>query len=170
MIKQALGIASCALLAACASMETEGPSATAVMRPASGSQTHGQVTFTQVGTRVRVSGEIAGLAPGMHGFHIHEKGDCSAADAMSAGGHFNPTGMKHGGPGTAIHHAGDLGNINANEYGKATVSMVVDGIALTKGQPDSIIGRGLVVHAGPDDEKTDPAGNSGARIACGTIE
>jgi Cu-Zn family superoxide dismutase len=170
-MKHALRLAACALLlSACATMEKEGPSATAVMRPASGSQAHGQVTFTQVGSRVRVSGEIAALTPGLHGIHIHEKGDCSAADAMSTGGHFNPTGMKHGGPGAAIHHAGDLGNIKADEYGKTTVSVMADGIAVIKGQPGSIIGRGLIVHAGPDDEKTDPTGNSGGRISCGAIE
>ena len=169
-MKHALGFASCALLlSACATMENEGPAATAMMRPASGSQVNGSVKFTQVGSRVRVSGQIAGLSPGLHGFHIHEKGDCSAADATSAGAHFNPAGMKHGGPGSAVHHAGDLGNIKADDYGNATISVLADGVSVSKGQSDSVIGRGLIVHAAPDDEKTDPTGNAGGRIACGVI-
>src|SRR5258706_15358089 len=94
------------LLAACAGMEADGPSAVAAVRPASGTQVHGEVKFTQVGARVRVTGEIAGLTPGPHGFHIHEKGDCSAPDGMSTGGHFNPYGKKHGAPDVPDHHAG----------------------------------------------------------------
>jgi len=170
MMKQAIGFTACALtLAACMSMEPEGPSATAVVRPASGSQAHGSVKFTQVGSRVRVDAEIAALSPGLHGFHIHEKGDCSAADAMSAGGHFNPAGKKHGPPDSMDRHAGDLGNLTANEYGKATLSVMVDGISVGKGS-EGIIGRGVIVHANQDDLKTDPTGNAGARIGCGTIE
>ena len=157
-------------LGACATTEPEGPSATATVRPASGSQVHGSVTFTQVGSRVRVVGEIAALSPGLHGFHVHEKGDCSSPDAESAGGHFNPHGKKHGAASSAERHGGDLGNLNANEYGRANVSVVVDGISVRKGAADSVIGKAIVVHAGPDDLKSDPAGNSGARVACGVIE
>ena len=111
------------------------------MRPASGSQVHGEAKFTQVGNRVRVTAEIAGLTPGAHGFHIHEKGDCSAADGMSTGGHFNPLAKKHGAPDTPDRHAGDLGNLTANDYGKATLALTVDGISVGKG-PDGIIGKG----------------------------
>lgn len=169
-MKQALKLVICAIaLSSCATtMAPEGPSATAVVRPASGSQAHGTVKFTQVGTRVRVDAEIAALTPGLHGFHIHEKGDCSAPDATSAGAHFNPATKKHGGPGAADRHAGDLGNLNANEFGKATLTVMVDGISV--GKENSVIGRGIVVHADPDDLKTDPTGNSGGRIACGAIE
>jgi Cu-Zn family superoxide dismutase len=149
-------------------MEADGPSATATVRPASGSQVHGELTFAQVGTRVRVEGEIAGLSPGLHGIHIHEKGDCSAADAMSTGGHFNPQSKKHGSPAVPDRHAGDLGNLNANEYGKATLALMVDGISVGKGA-DGVVGRAVIVHAGADDLKTDPTGNSGGRVGCGVI-
>jgi superoxide dismutase, Cu-Zn family len=169
-MKHALKFASCALLlSACATMAPEGPSATAVMRPASGSQVHGSVKFTQVGKRVRVDAEIAALSAGLHGFHIHDKGDCSAPDGMSAGAHFNPAARKHGAPGSPDHHAGDLGNLNADEYGKATLSLLFDDISVGK-EAGGVIGRALIVHAGPDDLKTDPTGNSGGRVACGVIE
>jgi len=174
-MKNAITLAACCLcLSSCtttpmAPAMAAGPSATAVMRPASGSQAHGSVTFTQMGDRVKVVGEIAGLNPGRHGFHIHDKGDCSAPDAASAGGHFNPGDKKHGGTEGAERHAGDLGNITANEYGKAEVSVVVGGISVGTG-PNGVIGKGLIVHSDPDDMKTDPGGNSGDRIACGAIE
>ena len=169
-MKRAFKLAACALvLSACATTAPDGPSATAVVRPASGSQAHGTVKFTQVGSRVRVDAELAGLAAGVHGMHVHEKGDCSAPDAVSAGAHFNPTGKKHGAPSSAERHAGDLGNITANEYGKATLSMMVDGLSVGKGT-DGVIGRGIIVHADADDLKTDADGKSGARIACGVIE
>ena len=174
-MKNALTLAACALcLSACtttpmAPAAADGPSANAVVRPASGSQAHGSVKFTQVGNRVRVEGEIAGLKPGRHGFHIHEKGDCSAPDAASAGPHFNPAAKKHGGTEGGDRHGGDLGNITANEYGKAQVSVMVDGISVGTGA-NGVVGKGVVVHADPDDLKTDPGGNSGDRIACGAIE
>jgi len=170
-MNNAIKLAACALfLASCATTTPpDGPSATAVMRPASGSQAHCSVTFTQVGTRVRVNAEIAALSPGMHGIHIHEKGDCTAPDAASAGPHFNPAAKKHGAPDSTEHHGGDLGNLNANEYGKATLSIMVDGISVGKGA-DGVIGRGVIVHAKADDLKTDPAGNSGERIGCGVVE
>jgi Cu-Zn family superoxide dismutase len=169
-MKNVIKVAACTLLlSACATMESDGPTATAVVRPASGSQVHGEARFTQVGSRVRVNAEIAGLSPGLHGFHIHEKGDCSAADAMSTGGHFNPQNKKHGAPGTPDRHAGDLGNLNADEYGKATLTLMVEGISVSK-DADGIIGRGLIVHANADDLKTDPTGNAGGRYGCGVIE
>ena len=170
-MKTALKLAACALcLSSCATpMAQDGPSATTVMRPASGSQAHGSVKFTQVGSRVRVDAEIAGLSPGAHGIHIHEKGDCTAPDAESAGAHFNPAEKKHGGPDSSERHGGDLGNLQANEYGKATLSVVVDGISVGTGS-NGVIGKGVVVHANPDDLKTDPAGNSGDRSSCGVVE
>ncbi len=169
-MKSVIKVAACAmLLSACATMEPDGPTATAVVRPASGSQVHGETRFTQVGNRVRVRAEIAGLSPGPHGFHIHEKGDCSAADGMSTGGHFNPMSKKHGAPNTPDRHAGDLGNLNADEYGKATLTMLVDGISVSKGM-DGVIGRAVIVHANADDLKTDPTGNAGGRFGCGVIE
>ena len=169
-MKRMIAFSACTLLVgACATTESDGPSATAAVRPASGSQVHGTVTFTQVGSRVRVVGEIAALTPGAHGFHVHEKGDCSSPDAESAGGHFNPQGKKHGPAHSADRHAGDLGNLTANEYGRANVSIMVDGLSVGKGA-DSVVGKAIVVHANADDLKTDPSGNSGARVGCGVIQ
>lgn len=140
--------------------------AAAQLEPKSGSQVTGMVTFTKVGDEVQVVADIQNLKPGKHGFHIHEKGDCSAADAASAGGHFNPTQKHHGGPTSVDHHVGDLGNIEADASGRAHVDW--KGKMSLNGK-DSIIGRSVVVHEKEDDLKTDPAGNSGARIACGVI-
>ena len=141
--------------------------ATAKLESKSGSKVTGTITFTKTGDDVEVHGNIENLTPGTHGFHIHEKGDCSATDAASAGAHFNPTKQKHGGPDTAERHTGDLGNIEADKSGKAHIhwkgKMSLSGA-------DSIIGKSVVVHEKADDLKTDPAGNSGARIACGVIE
>jgi superoxide dismutase, Cu-Zn family len=141
--------------------------ATCKLESKSSTQVTGTVTFTQVGSDVQVVGDITGLKPGKHGFHLHEKGDCSAPDAASAGAHFNPGQHKHGGPTTTERHEGDLGNIEADASGKAHIDwkgkMVLSGA-------DSIIGKSVVVHEKEDDLKTDPSGNSGARQACGVIE
>jgi Cu-Zn family superoxide dismutase len=128
----------------------------------------GTVQFAQSGDKVTVSGKIINLTPGKHGFHVHEKGDCSAPDATSAGGHFNPGNSQHGGPDTAQRHGGDLGNITADENGVAKFSIEATGITVEPG-PNSIVGKGLVVHKDPDDLKSQPAGNSGPRVACGVI-
>ena len=141
--------------------------ATAILQPSSGSEVKGQVTFTKTGDDVQVVADIENLKPGKHGFHIHEKGDCSAPDASSAGAHFNPTHQHHGGPSTAEHHAGDLGNITADATGR--VHLEWKGKLQLNG-PDAIVGKSVVVHEKEDDLKTDPAGNSGTRIACGVIE
>ena len=155
-------------LSACASTpESIGPTATVALRSASGTKISGNLTFVQVGDQVRVTGEITGHTPGVKGFHIHDKGDCSAPDAMSAGGHFNPTKTQHGAPGAG--HAGDLGNLVFNESGKATVNLTVRGISVNKNASNGIIGRAVIVHVGTDDFKTDPTGNAGGRGACGVI-
>jgi Cu-Zn family superoxide dismutase len=122
-----------------------------------------------MGDQVLVEAEIKGLTPGLHGIHIHEKGDCSAPDATSAGGHFNPAGKPHGGPEGAERHAGDLGNLIADSYGTAILKVTVGGISIVKDAPNSVIGRSLIVHADPDDYKTQPTGNSGKRVACAII-
>jgi Cu-Zn family superoxide dismutase len=169
-MKRTLGIAaSVLLLGACAGSGTERPSAAAALRPASGSSVSGNITFSQAGpNRVRVAGEVSGHSAGPKGFHIHEKGDCSAPDAMSAGGHFNPSNMKHG-PTPTAGHAGDMGNLAFNDAGRATVNMVLEGISVSPDAPNGIIGRAVVVHMQPDDLKTDPTGNAGGRAACGVI-
>jgi len=141
--------------------------ATCKLEPKSGSKVTGTVTFTKVGDDVQVVADITGLTPGKHGFHLHEKGDCSAPDAASAGGHFNPTQHKHGGPMTAEHHEGDLGNLEADASGKAHVDWKGK---MSLSGANSIIGKSVVVHEKEDDLKTDPSGNSGARQACGAIE
>jgi superoxide dismutase, Cu-Zn family len=141
--------------------------AVAVIYPASGSSVHGLVTFTQSMSGIKVVADIEGLTPGKHGFHIHEYGDCSSPDAVSAGGHFNPDNMQHGGPMTAQRHVGDLGNIQADDKGKAHFELTDKDIAFSG--PHSIIGRAVVIHSNEDDLKTAPAGNAGPRIACGVI-
>jgi Cu-Zn family superoxide dismutase len=142
-------------------------SAVATLTPTQGNQVAGTVTFTRESNGVRVSADLTGLTPGDHGIHVHENGDCSSVDAMSAGGHFNPGAMTHGGPESAQHHAGDLGNITADSTGHARLDRVFDGISLDGDH--SIVGRALVVHSGQDDFATQPSGNSGTRVACGVI-
>src|SRR5581483_11552588 len=121
----------------------------------------GEVTFLKVDGGVKVTAQVTGLTPGSHGFHIHEFGDCSAADFTSAGGHFNPAGVPHAGPKDAQHHAGDLGNIEADASGKATLEWTDPGMTLEG--PGSILGRGVIVHEKADDLKTQPTGNAGSR-------
>ena len=115
--------------------------------------------------------DVSNLPPGVHGFHIHAVGKCEAPDFKSAGGHFNPEGKKHGWENPEGHHAGDLQNLTVDAEGKAKVKVVVTGVTLGDG-PNSLFqpeGTALVIHANPDDNKTDPAGNAGPRIACGVI-
>jgi Cu-Zn family superoxide dismutase len=141
--------------------------AVAKLESKSGSQVTGTVTFTKSDDQVHVVADVENLKPGKHGFHIHEKGDCSAPDAASAGAHFNPTHKHHGGPTTAERHEGDLGNIEADASGKAHLDWTGK---LKLSGAESIIGKSAVVHEKEDDLKTDPSGNSGGRIACGVIE
>lgn len=142
--------------------------ARAVLNPTKGNRAQGMVTFTQVDGGVSIVADIDYLEPGKHGFHIHEFGDCSAADGSSAGGHFNPKNTKHGSPEALERHAGDLGNVAANAKGHAHYERI-DRVITLEG-PDTIIGRSVVVHANEDDYKSQPAGNAGGRIACGVIE
>ncbi|HYB99811.1 MAG TPA: superoxide dismutase family protein [Candidatus Limnocylindrales bacterium] len=141
--------------------------AVAVLRATEGSKVSGTITFTKAGDGVKVSGTISGLTPGKHGFHVHEFGDCSAPDATSAGGHFNPTGEPHAAPTDAARHTGDLGNVEAGEDGTATIDHT-DKRATFEGV-NSILGRGLIVHAKADDLKTQPTGDAGGRVACAVI-
>jgi Cu-Zn family superoxide dismutase len=158
------------LLAACQTMPPEPLRATARLQPTKGSKTFGEATFEQAGDKVRVVVFVQGLKPGQeHGLHIHEAGDCSSGDGMSAKGHYNPHGKPHGNPGGAERHAGDLPSLKANKEGRANVQVDLDVITVAPG-PASIVGRGLIVHADPDDYKTQPTGNAGARIACGVIQ
>jgi superoxide dismutase, Cu-Zn family len=157
-------------LVGCRSMPADAPRATANLQPTKGNNVRGTVNFAQVGDKVRVSANLQGLKPhGEFGFHIHEAGDCSSGDGMSAKGHFNPHGKPHGHPSSAERHAGDLPSLKAGNDGRAKLDATVDAITLRPGA-GSIIGRGLILHADPDDYKTQPTGNAGARLACGVIK
>lgn len=140
----------------------------AVLTPTEGNDVSGTVTFAEDGGKVKVTAHIEGLEPGSkHGFHIHEFGDISAADGTAAGGHYNPEKHDHALPATEVRHAGDLGNVEANADGVADYTITVDNVSLMDGE-DAIIGRGVIVHAKPDDGGQ-PTGNAGARVAQGVI-
>jgi len=143
--------------------------AIAVMKPTLGSKTRGIVRFTQMGDKVKIVAAISGLKPNSkHGFHIHEFGDFSSMDAKSAGGHYNPGGFRHGGPGSEERHAGDLGNLVSDAKGEARFELVVDNISVC-GRKNPILGRGIVIHAGEDDLTSQPTGDAGARLALGIV-
>jgi superoxide dismutase, Cu-Zn family len=147
-----------------------GGTATAQMAPTQGHEASGTLTLTAEANAVRVSGSLSGLQPNAEfGFHIHEKGDCSAPDASSAGGHFNPANAQHGNPAGEAHHAGDMLNVKSDAQGGAQVDTQATGVTLSGGQPNDVLGKAIVLHAKPDDYATQPSGNSGARIACGVI-
>lgn len=158
-----------ALLAGCATSPAAKPDAVAVLGPASGSTVSGTVSFRAIPGGLHVEAVVAGLTAGAHGFHIHEVGDCSAPDATSAKGHFNPFAMHHGEHMAMDHHAGDMPNLMADAGGKATWSVDLQGVSLTPGD-GNVMGRAVVIHADPDDYKSQPAGNSGKRVACGVIK
>ncbi len=141
--------------------------AVCVLHPTEGNKVKGTITFTKSGESIDVVAVLQGLTPGKHGFHIHEYGDCSKPDGTSAGGHFNPTNMKHGAPGDQERHVGDLGNIEADNDGNAHLELTDNHISFSG--KNSIIGRGIIVHAGEDDLTTQPTGDAGARVACGVI-
>ncbi len=141
--------------------------AVAVLHPTKDSDVSGVVHFTRTSGGVRISAEVTGLAPGKHGFHIHELGDCSAPDGTSAGGHYNPDGNPHAGPDTAKRHMGDMGNLEADSSGTARYERT-DSYMKLSGER-SIGGRAVIVHAGEDDLTSDPTGNAGGRKACGVI-
>lgn len=145
------------------------PSKAATTRP-SLNNVNGTVTFTEMGDKVKVTAHITGLTPNaQHGFHIHENGNINSDDLMSTGGHYNPDRHIHGGPTTSPVHAGDFGNIKADATGMAMFDLTVDNISVG-GAKNDIVGKAVIVHAGPDDLKTQPSGNAGARIAGGVIE
>jgi len=142
---------------------------TAELQPKSGSKVEGTLKFMEHGSKVRITGQVRGLTPGKHGIHIHTNGNCDTPDALSAGGHFSPYGGRHNAPTSNDRHLGDLGNIVAGADGIADVDIVTEGVTLALMGTHSIIDRAIVIHANEDDF-SDPAGNSGARIACGLID
>ncbi len=161
-------VAAALALAACGTMKS-APPAVATLSPTTGNTTSGQVRFTPSGDKVVVSGEVRGLKPnGEHGFHVHEKGDCSSGDGMSAGGHFNPAGAPHGRHGSGRHHVGDLPSLKADATGVARFNFESRSINVGSG-PADIVGKALIVHRDPDDYSTQPTGNAGPRLACAVI-
>jgi len=139
-----------------------------VLEPTKGNDTGGTVRLDKVEKGVHVTGTIVGLEPGTkHGFHIHEFGDCSAPDGTSAGGHYNPEGYPHALPPKTPRHAGDMGNVVADDDGKAEVDKTFDLFTIGE-ERDPVLGRSIIVHA-KEDDGGQPTGNAGARIACGVI-
>ena len=162
-----------AALAGCETVKgwwSGGPKATANLEPTKGSTVRGTVNFEQRGDKVRVVANVSGLKPNSEfGFHIHEAGDCSSGDGMSAKGHFNPHNKPHGPPSSAGRHAGDMPSLRSDANGNASASFDIDGVTVAPGLA-SVVGRGLIVHAQPDDYETQPTGNAGARSACAVIQ
>lgn len=137
------------------------------LEPKSNSTVSGTATFTEKNGKVTFVAKVAGLEPGVHAIHIHEKSDCSAADGSSAGGHWNPTFKKHGKWGSAEYHKGDIGNFTADAKGNGTITLTTDEWCIGCGDANKdILGKGLIVHQGTDDFTTQPTGNAGGRVAC----
>jgi len=150
--------------------QSTAKSATVNLASASGSLVSGKLTVVPMGNGVHLTGEVGGLSPGStHAIHIHEKGDCSAADASSAGGHFNPAAQPHGKVGSGAHHGGDMDNLVANAEGVAQVNAHAEGVTLGGGAANDVAGKAVIVHAAADDYRTQPTGNAGGRVACGII-
>jgi superoxide dismutase, Cu-Zn family len=161
----ALGAMTAGLAAAA---DTASTGAHAKLNPTQGSKVKGSVDFAPTEGGILVTARIEGLTPGTHGFHVHEKGDCSAPDGSSAGGHFNPATKPHAAREASDRHAGDLGNVEANAQGVAEMKFVDAHLKLDG--PESILGKGVIVHEKADDFKTQPTGNAGGRQACGVVE
>ncbi|GAB3345472.1 superoxide dismutase family protein [Marilutibacter aestuarii] len=176
--------ASLGLLAACSTAPAPKPApapapapvstakaAEVILTSASASLVSGKLNVRPGADGVYLSGEVGGLSPGsLHAIHIHENGDCSAVDASSAGGHFNPAGNPHGRVGQGAHHGGDMDNINANGEGVAQVNVRAEGVTLGGGAFNDVAGRAVIVHAAGDDYTSQPSGNAGKRVACGIIQ
>ncbi|MCI9844683.1 superoxide dismutase family protein [Flavobacterium pectinovorum] len=143
---------------------------TITLEPKSNSTVTGTATFTEKNGKVTFTAKIAGLQPGVHAIHIHEKSDCTAADGSSAGGHWNPTFKKHGKWRVGEYHKGDIGNFTADAKGNGTITLTTDEWAIGgDDETKNILGKGLIVHQGADDFTSQPAGNAGARVACSGI-
>lgn len=165
-----LAAAPAAFLLACTSTASDsGPKATAAIGGRSGSTLSGSATFSQRGGVVHLVVDVTGAPEGVHAVHLHEKGDCSAPDATSAGGHFNPGHMNHGAPDAPQHHAGDFGNMTVGANGHGHLELDSTMLTIAPGD-NSVVGRGIVIHAKADDMTTQPTGNAGARIGCGVVK
>jgi Cu-Zn family superoxide dismutase len=161
-------VAGCARQEATQMMGPKVTKAVAVLHPTGDNDISGTVWFTQMDEGVKVVAEVHGLEVGTkHGFHVHEYGDCTAPDATSAGGHFNPGKTEHGAPMDMSRHVGDMGNLIVGEDGVGRVDYLDPQISLSG--EHSILGRAVILHAGEDDLTSQPTGAAGARIACGVI-
>ncbi len=166
-MKKLVTLIALVALAGCAS-SAKKPMAMAMLAPTSGSTAQGMVHFTQSADgSVEVQVDLTGVPPGVHGFHIHDKGDCGD-NGNAAGGHFNPGGTPHGAPDAAQHHAGDFGNVTANEKGEVHTKFTTHSVTVDAG-PNSVLGHAVILHGNADDLTTQPSGNAGPRIACGVV-
>ena len=137
----------------------------------SGSNVTGKVTFTESGNMVKMKAEVFGLSEGNHAIHIHAIGDCSAEDGKSAGGHWNPTNSNHGKWNVGSYHLGDIGNIVADSNGNGVIERSTNNWCLNcDDDKKNIVGKAIIVHAGPDDFSSQPAGAAGPRVGCGEIK
>jgi Cu-Zn family superoxide dismutase len=163
-----MALVNCSSIQMLAAESSAVQQAIAVLHPTAGQNCHGVVRFTQEGDSVKVVADLEGLNPRQkHAFHIHQYGDCSSPDGMSAGGHYNPEGHQHALPSSETRHAGDLGNVEADDQGKAHYEITVNNVSISS-QKNPIVGRAVIVHAKPDDGGQ-PVGNAGSRIGCGVI-
>jgi Cu-Zn family superoxide dismutase len=152
-------------------LEMETESVVIAMGSKSGSNVSGTITLTQNGTMVNMVADFNGFTPGTHAIHIHQNGDCSSDDGKSAGGHWNPTEEMHGKWGNDMHHSGDIGNLEADEDGNASLTFETDKWCLNcDDENKNVIGKSFIVHASADDFESQPSGAAGAREACGVIE
>jgi Cu-Zn family superoxide dismutase len=143
----------------------------AILQGTNGSQVTGSATFTEVGDEsVKIELSISNAAPGSHAVHLHEKGDCSAVDASSAGGHWNPTDTAHGKRGSGEFHKGDIANMTVDEAGNGSLEMTVQGWTIGDATSSDILNKAVIIHDGPDDFTSQPSGAAGNRVACGVIE
>ncbi|MBS0194555.1 MAG: superoxide dismutase family protein [Proteobacteria bacterium] len=164
------------LLAGCASLpgshasKAPKPEASINLEAVDGSGVTGTLAVYSITGGIHVQGSVAGLAPGSsHGIHIFQRGDCTAPNRGSAGGHFNPRGVAHGDPVGLIHHAGDMANQTADTQGIISLDVTVPDVSAGSHYNDDVLGRSLIVQAGPDDYSTQPDGGGGAALACGVI-
>ncbi len=173
MRRFALLLLAFALPAAAHAADTGAPTASARLQNPQG-QPVGEAQLRETPGGVLLALTLRTLPPGPHAFHVHETGKCEGAGGFkSAGGHFNPHTRKHGFESAEGFHAGDLPNVVVGADGTATVEVLIAGVTLAAGKPSSLLdadGSALMVHAGPDDYRTDPAGNAGDRIACAVVE
>ena len=163
-------LVSCDIIQKALIPATPSQQAIAIIGPASGSALAGTAIFTQNGDTITLVIEVQNVSPGLHAVHIHETGDCSAPDATSAGGHWNPTNVAHGKWGEGEFHLGDIGNITVGEDGTGTIALTTDLWEMGTGSVLDIVGTGIIVHADADDFTSQPSGNAGARIGCGAVQ